>query len=118
MKTSNEISRKRRGARSLPALLLLCAAAFILFEGCVTYKEQKRPYLIQENLKYALKHLQKKRKEEAAQIYQVILFADPHNVEAKLKLGEIGSYRDCFMKPTLIGKSQTPCAKNLPRTGV
>jgi hypothetical protein len=41
--------------------------------------------------------------EEAAQLYQVVLLADPTNEKARAGLASIGQYDRCILEPTLLG---------------
>jgi hypothetical protein len=80
----------------LGAVLLACAS-------CAADRSQRRPYLILENLDYAAKHMAAGQTEEAAQLYQVVLLADPTNEKARTGLASIGQYDRCMMEPTLLG---------------
>ena len=80
----------------LGAVLLACAS-------CSTDRSQRRPYLIMENLDYAAKHVGAGQTEEAAQLYQVVLLADPMNEKARDGLAGIGQYDRCILEPTLLG---------------
>ena len=74
-----------------------------LLTSCVASKRQRRPYLVMENMDNAARHLEQGQEEEAAQIYQTVLFADPSNEEAEANLDDIGSYDRCIMKPSPLG---------------
>jgi hypothetical protein len=56
-----------------------------------------------ENLDYAAKHMEAGQTEEAAQLYQVVLLADPMNEKARAGLAGIGQYDRCILEPTLLG---------------
>ena len=71
--------------------------------SCTSSRAQRRPYLIMENVDNAARHLEKKETEEAAQIYQAVLIADPFNEKAKSGLASIGKYDASVMKPSLLG---------------
>jgi len=78
----------------LPALL-----------SCAADTAQRRPYLIAENVDNAARHLAHGRTEEAAQIYQVVLVADPRNEEARAGLSSIGQYERSVLEPRILGKN-------------
>ena len=80
----------------LGAVLLACAS-------CAADRSQRRPYLIMENLDYAAKHAAAGQTEEAAQLYQVVLLADPLNEKARAGLAGIGQYDRCILEPSLLG---------------
>jgi len=84
---------------------ILAAGALLAFltTGCATIRSQQLPYLIRENLDNARRHLAQKNNEEAAQIYQAVLLADPLNAEARTGLDGIPSYDAKIMKPTVLG---------------
>jgi len=56
-----------------------------------------------ENMDYAAKHAAAGQSEEAAQIYQVVLLADPMNEKARAGLAAIGTYERCILEPTVLG---------------
>ena len=62
-------------------------------------------YLIDENLDNAARHLKVGETEEAAQIYRVVLFADPTNEEARQKLSEADGCPRCIIEPSLLGQN-------------
>ena len=76
-----------------------------LMVSCASSRRQRRPYLIDENLDNAARHLNAGQKEEAAQIYRVVLFADPTNTEAQEKLREAGGCERCIVEPSLLGQN-------------
>ena len=80
----------------LGAVLLACAS-------CSTDRSQRRPYLILENLDYAAKDVEAGKTEAAAQLYQVVLLADPMNEKARAGLAGIGQYDRCILEPTVLG---------------
>jgi hypothetical protein len=57
---------------------------------------------------YAATHLESGQKEEAAQIYQVVLLADPTNAKALAALAGIGEYDRSILEPTLLGINYVP----------
>lgn len=73
--------------------------------GCATDRSQRRPYLVQENLDNAKRHLAQKKTEEAAQIYQVVLLAEPGNADAQSGLASIPKYDGSILRPSLLGKN-------------
>ena len=86
----------RRQGLLLGAVLLACAS-------CAADRSQRRPYLIMENLDYAARHVAAGQTEEAAQLYQVVLLADPMNEKARAGLAGIGQYDRCILEPSLLG---------------
>jgi hypothetical protein len=86
-------------------LMGMWLAGCVLMAGCATERAQRRPYLVQENLDNAKRHLAQQRTEEAAQIYQVVLLAEPGQAEAKAGLASIPQYDDSILRPGLLGKN-------------
>ena len=83
------------------------AIALLVAASCSSNRAQRRPYLIAENLDYAAAHLEKGEKEEAAQLFQVVLLADPFNEKAREGLAAIGAYDTSIMEPTLLGRNRS-----------
>ena len=83
--------------------LMLLATGLLACASCANELAQRRPYLILENMDYAARHLARGQKEEAAQLYQVVLLADPTNEKARAALAGIGEYDRCIMEPTWLG---------------
>jgi len=81
--------------------LMMC----LLISGCAMGSAQRLPYLVRENLDNAKRHLEQNNLEEAAQIYQAVLLADPKNAEAMSGLKYIGSYETGIIQPNLLGKN-------------
>ncbi len=81
--------------------------ALPLLISCASSKRQRRPYLIDENLDNAARHLQAGEEEEAAQIYRVVLFADPTNTQARQELQALGGCERCIIEPSLLGQNLT-----------
>jgi len=85
--------------------LLILAGTLLGLASCAADTRQRRPYLIAENVDNAARHLAGGQTEEAAQIYQVVLLADPRNEEASAGLASIGHYEPCFLEPRILGKN-------------
>ncbi len=78
----------------------------LLSASCASGRELRRPYLIMENLDNAARCLDRGDREAGAQIYQVVLLADPLNEKARTALVDIGEHEDCFIGPSLLGKNR------------
>jgi len=85
--------------------LLILAGMLLGLASCAAETRQRRPYLIAENVDNAARHLASGQTEEAAQIYQVVLLADPRNEEARAGLASIGKYERSFLEPLALGKN-------------
>lgn len=83
----------------------------LLSVSCAADRSQRRPFLIKENLAYAAEHAQRNESEEAAQIYQIVLLADPDNAEATAALDKIGYYERTILQPSLLGKNYISAPK-------
>ena len=86
--------------------LFVTPLAAVLVVSCTSKRIQRRPFLIEENMHYAAAHLEAGRAQEAAQIYQTVLYADPDNAAAAAKLEKIGVRHPCIMRPTMFGINQ------------
>ena len=85
---------------------IVVASVLLLPASCSSWdRAQRRPHLIRENLDYAAEHMKKTELEEAAQIYKVVLVADPLNEEAKAALAKIGDYDRSLVEPNAMGKN-------------
>ena len=85
--------------------LLILAGMLLGLASCAAETRQRRPYLIAENVDNAARHLASGQTEEAAQIYQVVLLADPRNEEARAGLASIGKYERSVLEPRILGKT-------------
>jgi hypothetical protein len=65
----------------------------------------RRPYLIDENMANAARHMNAGRMEEAAQIYGAVLFAAPENEVAKENLHTAGRSERYLAEPTALGQN-------------
>lgn len=83
--------------------LAILAGTLLGLLSCAADRSQRRPYLIAENVDNAGRHLAAGRTEEAAQIYQLVLMADPRNEEARAALASIGQYEPSILEPRLLG---------------
>jgi hypothetical protein len=84
--------------------VLITVAAMLM--SCAATSVQRRPHAITETLSYAERHSEQGRAEEAAQLYQAVLYADPGNEVARAALDEIGKYEPYIMTPSLLGKNR------------
>ena len=84
---------------------LAVVTVLLLPVSCSVNRDQRRPYLIMENMDNAARHLEQGQKEEAAQIYQVVLLADPSNAEAQEALDSIADYDRSIAQPSRLGKN-------------
>jgi hypothetical protein len=66
---------------------------------------QRRPYLVDENLANAARHLNAGREQEAAQLYHAVVFADPTNAEARARLESLGVTGRFLTEPTALGQN-------------
>ena len=85
---------------------LLAGVMTLILASCSSGRAQRRPYLVLENLDYAAQHAARGEKEEAAQLYQVVLLADPSNEKARAGLAELGTHDVSIMQPTALGKNR------------
>ncbi len=88
----------------------------LLLTSCAPSRAQRRPYLIAENMDNAARHMERGEKEEAAQIYQTVLLADPSNEEAQAQLGEIADYDRSIVQPSLLGSNLVRAPKRESQT--
>lgn len=89
---------------------MACTAAFLaalMQWGCASDQAMRREALVDENLKYADRHLKKGEKEEAAQLYMAVLLVDPGNARAEAGLAEAPDHGPFIMEPSLLGKNRT-----------
>ena len=96
----------------------LVTAALLLpgLTSCISSRVQRRPYLIQENLDNAKRHLEQNNTEEAAQIYLAVLLADPGNGVAASGLAAIPEHDTDAFRPSVLGINLTRRPKNKSAT--
>jgi hypothetical protein len=86
---------------------LLAGALFIVtLAACATGNPGRRPYLITENLDRADKHLAAGRAREAAEMYHIVLLADPINQRAAQGVAAAGQTTGATSLPTLLGVNE------------
>jgi len=109
MQRNHRLQKGRSVMKSSRILANLALAAVLLplCVSCATDRSQRRPYLIQENLDNAKRHMEKGNQEEAAQIYEAVLLAEPTNAVAKAKLDDIPKFSRNIMAPSALGKNLT-----------
>lgn len=87
-----------------------------LTPSCSSDRAQRRPYLIMENMDNAARHIERGEAQEAAQIYQLVLLADPSNEKAEAALADIGEYDRCILEPGVLGKNLVTSPKRESRS--
>lgn len=85
--------------------LLVGVLLMPLLASCATEGRNRRDLLVKENLRNAREHLKAGEKQEAAQIYRVVLLAAPDNAKARDKLQSLGGCGACIVEPTVLGQN-------------
>lgn len=90
--------------------LLGCAALALTLAACASGSAERRPYLINEALDRADKHLSRGQTWEAAEMFRVVQLADPISARALQGLAAAGHTTQTTTLPTWLGINRSPVA--------